>query len=134
MIFTFIIYLGILFSSIFFVWIAELSKNKILRKFSIFLSFFIIILISCFRGSTVGVDNFEYSEWFRLLNNENSLIETISLNIIDFEPGFVFINYVLKHLNLNYNFALAFYAILIWVPIFIFLNTLKIFILQFFLF
>lgn len=125
MIFTFIIYLGLLFSSVFLVWISRLFKNVILRKTAIFFSFLIIILISGLRGPTVGVDNFEYSEWFRLLNIDNGLMEAISTNIIDYEPGFVLINYVIKTINLNYNYALILYAILIWAPIFIFFKILK---------
>lgn len=125
MIFTFIIYLGLLFSSVFFVWLSKLSKKVILRKTAIFFSFFIIILVSGLRGSTVGVDNFEYSEWFRLLNMENGLMEAISTNIIDYEPAFVLINYVIKTVNLNYNYALILYSMLIWAPIFIFFKHFK---------
>lgn len=125
MIITFIIYLGFLFITIFLVWISKLLKNAILRKAAIFLSFFNIILISGLRGPTVGVDNYEYSEWFRLLNIENGLMEAISTNIIDYEPGFVLINYFIKTVNLNYNYALILYSILIWSPIFIFFKHLK---------
>lgn len=84
-----------------------------------------LVAISGLRASSVGVDNYEYSEWFASLSLDNSLVDSISLNIIDYEPGFVIINYILKVFDFGYNWALVLYALLIWVPIYLFSKYFK---------
>ena len=115
---TYSVYLLVLFTSVIFVFFNESSINKNNKNSFIYISIFSIIIVSTLRNYNVGVDNYEYSEWFNTINTENSLNDTIFTNIIDYEPAFVIINYFLKYLNLNYSFALLFYSILIWVPIY----------------
>lgn len=119
---TYIVYSIFLFSSTFILFLSKFRKSSI---FFLILSFILIILISSLRAESVGTDNPAYSEWYNSIDLNLSLYELITLNIIDFEPGFVILNYVIKSLDFNYNLALVFYSILVWGPIFYFYKYFK---------
>lgn len=105
--------------------ISSISKFRYSQYFFLFFSFALILILSSIRGDTVGTDNPAYYEWFNSLDLNLNLFDLIILNITDFEPGFVVINYIIKYFDLGYMFALFFYSILIWFPIFNFYNYFK---------
>ncbi len=125
MIFTFFIYFLVLFFSVISLIVYSYTKNKFLKNISILTSVCIIVLFSGIRASTVGIDNYEYSEWYKTLSIDNGIFESITSNIMDYEPGFVVINYFLKYFSLDYNYALIIYAVLIWIPIYQFIKFSK---------
>ncbi len=118
MIFTFFIYFFVLFLSVISLVVYRYSNNKLHKNISIISSLFIIVLFSSIRASTVGIDNYEYSEWYKTFSIDNGIFDAITSNIMDYEPGFVVINYFLKYFSLEYSYALIIYALLIWIPIY----------------
>lgn len=103
----------------------ENSDNPIGRKAALCFSLLAIIAVSGMRGSSVGVDNFGYYEWYINLSQDIELLDTITLNIMDFEPGFVTFNYILKSYDLGYNWAESLYSLLIWGPIYFYSKYIK---------
>jgi transmembrane protein EpsG len=120
LILTYFIYCSLLFFTTITLYLSSLCKVTNLKRALIFSSFISILIISSIRSELVGTDNLAYAEWYSEMDINSDLLELISINIIDFEPGFVLINYVFKVLDFSYNVALLFYAFFIWAPIFSF--------------
>ena len=88
----------ILYSSTLFLWIGEKVSNKLMGKFFVVFSFFVIFLPSALRYG-VGTDFFSYIELYENSDRENHL---------DF--GFKIINLFLNSLGAHPQWAIAFYA------------------------
>jgi hypothetical protein len=80
-------------------------------------SILVIICIAGFRDMSVGIDNLFYARWFYDFDTEKGIVENITLNIVDYEPGYVLLNFLIIGMGLGFTVASIIYASIIWILI-----------------
>lgn len=95
---TILFYLFILFSSTFFIWFSDKTRNKIEKFILYFISFFIIFIPSAIRYD-IGTDYLNYVDIYNNIQNYTWI-----------EPGFYFLNIALNELGLSSNGAIAVFS------------------------
>jgi len=102
------------------------KRNRVFFSFLFFLIFF---------ESTKWKFGVDWLPYFQFFNSSKDLILLTAISTQVFEPGFVFINYIVRNLTDQYTFLLTLVMVLLYVPLFtsVFFHTNKSFLSIFYL-